>query len=379
MIQSLARFRRSALGLAAALAPVFTLLTGCGSKAPQHQPTVPVEVAPVVRISAPVIVNANGVVEPLQTVQVRAQVGGTLTQVDFHEGDEVAAGQVLFQIDPRPFQAALRQAQATLDRDAAQAENAKRDAERYRALVAKDYVTKSQADQAEANATALASTLEADRAALENAKLNVGYTTIRAPITGRTGSLLVRQGNLVTANSMPLVVINQLRPILVRFPVPQRDFAALQRRAARGPVPVHVTASDSTPIAEAGELSFIDNAVDSLTGTVTAKARFTNGGRELWPGEYVNVSVQLDVLPNVLAVPSEAVQTSPDGNYVFVVDKANSAQLRPVITGRIVGDQTLIDKGLVAGEVVVTDGQSRLVPGAKVQIKTAAASTRSGT
>lgn len=369
--------RRSAFALS--LLPVLTLVAACGSKAPARQPTVPVEVAPVVRVSAPVVVTANGVVEPLQTVQVRAQVGGTLTRVNFHEGDEVSAGQVLFQIDPRSFQAALRQAEATLARDAAQAENAKRDAERYRALVAKDYVTKSQADQAEANATALASTLEADRAAVENAKLNLGYTTIRAPITGRTGSLLVRQGNLVTANSTPLVVINQLQPILVRFPVPQRDFAALQRRASRGPVPVRVIAADSTPIAEAGQLSFIDNAVDSLTGTVTAKARFVNGGRQLWPGEYVGVSVELDVQPNVLVVPSEAVLNGPDGNYVFVVDQSKSARVRPVTAGRAVGDQTVIDKGLVAGEVVVIDGQSRLVPGAKVEIKAAAPAARTGT
>lgn len=381
MIQaSLSRIRRTVVLVGVTLGPLFALLTGCGGKAPDRQPTVPVEVAPVVRIAAPVVVDANGVVEPLQTVQVRAQVGGTITQVAFHEGDEVSAGQMLFQIDPRPFQAAMRQAQATLDRDAAQAENAKRDAERYRALVAKDYVTKSQADQAEANATALASTLEADRATVENARLNLGYTTIRAPITGRTGSLLVRQGNLVTANSSPLVIINQLQPILVRFPVPQRDFGALQRRAARGPIPVHVAGSDSTPIAEAGQLSFIDNAIDSLTGTVTAKARFVNGGRELWPGEYVNVSVQLEVQPNALAIPSEAVQTSPDGSYVFVVDKSNSAELRNVTAGRVVGDQTLIEKGLTAGEVVVVDGQSRLVPGAKVQIKGSSSSqTRAGT
>lgn len=372
---SLPNSRCIALALAASLA----LTAGCGNKTPERQPVVPVEVAPVVRISAPLVVTANGVVEPLQTVQVRAQVGGTITQVNFHEGDEVSAGQVLFQIDARPFDAALRQAQAALGRDAAQAENAKRDAERYRALVAKDYVTKSQADQAEANAAALASTLEADRATVENAQLNLSYTTIRAPITGRTGSLLVRQGNLVTANSSPLVVINQLQPILVRFPVPQRDFGALQRRSARGPVTVRVAGSDSTPIAEAGQLSFIDNAVDSLTGTVTAKARFVNGGRELWPGEYVNVSVELDVQPNVLAVPSEAVLSGPEGNYVFVVDQSKSARVRPVTPGRAVGDQTVIDKGLVAGEVVVIDGQSRLVPGSKVEVKTAAPAVRSGT
>ncbi len=345
------------------------LAAGCGKKAPDRAPSVPVEVAPVARITAPLVIQANGVVEPLQTVQVRAQIGGTLDKVAFNEGDEVTAGQILFHIDPRPYEAALRQAQAALARDRAQAESARRDADRYKALAAKDYVTKSQADQAEATASALASTLEADQAAVENARLNLGYTTIRAPIAGRTGSLLVRQGNLVSSNSPPLVVINQIQPILVRFPVRQRDFTALKRRAARGPVAVHVAASDSTPIAEAGELSFLDNAVDSLTGTVTAKARFTNVGRELWPGEYVGVSVELEVQPNQLAIPSQALLTGPEGNYVFVVDQSKSARVRPVSAGRSVGDQTIIDRGLAPGEIIVVDGQSRLTPGAKVDIK----------
>lgn len=365
----------SAVALTAAL-----VLAACGPKPAEHQAPVPVEVASVTRISAPVVVQANGIVEPLQSVQVRAQVGGTLTQVTFHEGDMVTAGQVLFRLDSRPFEAALRQAQAAVARDRAQADNAKRDADRYKALVAKDYVTKSQADQAEATASALSSTLEADQAAEESARLSLAYTTIRAPITGRTGSLLVKEGNLVSANSSPLVLINQLQPILVRFPVPQRDFAALQRRAAQGPVPVRATASDSTPIAEAGQLTFIDNAVDSLTGTVTAKARFLNGGRQLWPGEYVNVTVELEVQPNVLAIPSQAVQTGPDGNYVFVVDDTKSARMRPVSSGRVVGDQTIIDKGLTAGEVVVVDGQSRLIPGSKVDVKAPAVTAeRTGT
>ena len=345
---------------------------GCGKPAAEREATVPVRVASVRAIAAPYTITANGVVEPLQTVTVEAQVGGILDAVNFQEGDEVKAGQVLFRIDPRPFQAALRQSQAALARDAAQAENARRDADRYRALVAKDYVTKSQADQAEASARALGATLQADSAAVETARLNLAYSVIRAPIDGRTGSLLVRRGNLVKANAQPLVVINQIHPILVRFPVTQPQFLTLERRSAQGsPVPVRVATADSLPLDESGSLTFIDNAVDSLTGTVTAKARFANARRALWPGEFVRVTVQLGVQQNALAVPSVAVVSGQDGNYVFVIDQQRSAQVRPVVAGRTVGALTVIDSGLVAGEQVVTDGQSRLVAGAKVDARPA--------
>lgn len=345
------------------------VLAACKNKAPEHTAAVPVSVAPVVRVDAPAVVTANGVVEPVQTVSVEAQVGGTLTDVSFQEGDEVSEGQVLFRIDPRPFEAALRQAEAALARDKAQALNAQREAERYKALVAKDYVTQSQADQAQAQAASLLATLQADSAAVENARVNLGYTTIRAPISGRTGSLLVRRGNLVKPNGGPLVVINELQPILVRFPVTARDFLALRRRVSGGPVPVRVTASDSTVLPEKGALSFLDNAVDSLTGTVTAKARFTNASRALWPGEYVRVAVQLDVRPNVTAVPTTAVQNGQEGTYVYVVDAEKNAHLRTVSVGPAVGDLTVIERGVEAGERVVVDGQSRLTPGAKVDAK----------
>jgi len=305
----------------------------------------------------------------LQTVAVEAQVGGTLDAVNFREGEDVQTGQVLFRLDPRPFEAALRQAQATLARDEVQASNALRDAERYKVLVEKDYVTKAQADQARATAGALQATLQADSAAVDNARLNLAYTTIRAPIRGRTGRLLVRQGNLVRQGSGPLVVINQLRPILVRFPVVQRDFPMVQRRAARGTVPVRVVTADSGRITEAGTLAFLDNAVDSLTGTVTAKARFENTTDALWPGEFVRVDVELEVQRDALAVPARAVLPGQEGNYVFVVGKDKIASVRPVTVGRSVGEMTTIDKGLAAGELVVVDGQSRLSPGAHVDIK----------
>ncbi|HVX39799.1 MAG TPA: efflux RND transporter periplasmic adaptor subunit [Gemmatimonadaceae bacterium] len=348
------------------------IAAACAKPPAEKAQTVPVTVAQATQISAPLTIDANGVVEPLQTVQVQAQVNGTLQAVAFREGDDVRAGQVLFRIDPRPYEATLRQAEATLARDQAQAGNAQRDAERYKALVAKDYVTKSQADQAQATAEALQATVQADKAAVDNAKLNLGYTTITAPISGRTGRLLVKAGNLVRANSEPLVVINQLRPIMVRFPVLQKDFPALQRRSLSASVPVRVVTADSGKIDEAGALAFLDNAVDSLTGTVTAKARFENQKDGLWPGEYVRVSVELDVQSGVTAIPSSAVLTGQDGNYVFVV-KGDSAVVQPVTTGRAVGDLTTIDKGITPGERVVVDGQSRLTPNARVDVKSASA------
>jgi len=361
--------------LAAALTAV-----ACSKPPERPTPPVPVQVAPVTQIAAPLTIDANGVVEPLQTVAVEAQVGGTLDTVAFNEGDDVRTGQVLFRLDSRPFEAALRQAEAALARDEAQAQSAQRDAERYSALAGKDYVTKSQADQAQAQAAASAATVLSDKAAVDNARLNLNYTTIRAPIAGRTGRLLVRRGNLVKANGDPLVVINQLRPIMVRFPVTQHDFPGLQRRDMRGEVPVRVVTADSGKVGEVGSLAFLDNAVDSLTGTVVAKAKFQNQTNSLWPGEYVRVSAQLDVESGAIAVPTRAVLAGQEGNYVFVVGNDKLARLRPVSVGRPVGEMTTIAKGLTPGEHVVVDGQSRLTPNARVELKPsgAPATTQAG-
>ena len=339
--------------------------------APKGPPAVPVEVAPVVQIAAPVELSANGVVEPMQTASVEAQVGGILQSVAFREGDAVSRGQVLFRIDPRPFQTALRQAQAGLARDEALAANARRDADRYRALVEKEYVTRAQADQAEATAASLKATLVSDSAAVETARLNLAYTTITAPISGKTGSLLVREGNLVRPGGAPLVVINQLQPILVRFPVAQKDFAALRLHSGKAALPVTASRSDGTVIGDAGTLSFIDNAVDSLTGTITAKAQFGNGGSQLWPGEYVRMTVRLEVEPNAIAVPTRAIIAGQKGPSVFVVDKANAVALRSIQPGRPVGDLTTVSQGLTPGERVVVNGQSRLTTGTKVDIRSA--------
>jgi multidrug efflux system membrane fusion protein len=355
---------------AAVLLPV--LASGCNrAKAGPHaMPPVPVAVSTATQRSAPDVVSANGSVEPLQTVSVESQVGGILERVDFHEGDEVRKGQVLFRIDPRPYQAAVAQAEANLARDSVQAENSRQDAERYARLAKQDYVTQSQADQAAATAAARAATVKADSAALANARLNLSYTVIPAPITGRTGSLLVHPGNLVKANASPLVVINQIQPILVRFAVPGAVLPLVQKYGGRDGGSLNVTATPGAGVAEeAGQLTFVDNAVDSTTGTVTLKARFANRDRVLWPGEYVAVRLQLYVQPNALVVPSQAVITEQDGSYVFVVDSAGHAHRRKVSLDRALDDNVIIAQGLVPGETVVVDGQSRLSEGATVEIK----------
>lgn len=360
---------RRALSL---MALVPAVAVGCKKPSAPVKPPVAVTVAQSERGSAPYLVTANGLVEPLQSVSLQSQVGGVLLKVHFREGDEVQEGQVLFTIDPRPYEAALRQAEAVLARDVAQAENARRDSARFAALVQKDYVTRAQADQSAANATALAAVVDADRAAVANARFNLDNATIRAPIAGKTGSLLVRAGNLVRPGAAPpLVVINQIRPILVRFSVPEREFPQVQRYAGQGALPVRAlhSANDAQPIA--GTLSFVDNGVDTTTGTVTLKGRFANEDRRLWPGQFVRVELELFREANAVMVPTQAVQSGQDGTFVFTVDEKGTAVMKQVVAGRQVGERTVIEQGLEPGERVVTDGQGKLAPGSKVDVKEA--------
>jgi multidrug efflux system membrane fusion protein len=346
-------------------------IAACSKKDPPRQPTVPVSVTTVKRATIPYVVSANGVAEPMQTVAVEAQVTGILNQVTFSEGASVQAGQVLFQIDPRQYVAALDQARAQLARDEATASSARRDAARYAALVKEGYVTGSQADQAEATAASAAATVAADRAAVSRAAIDVANTTIRAPISGKTGSLLVRQGNLVRSTSQPpLVVINQIQPILVRFAVPQSQLPDIQRYYRGGnALQVRASASEGSGVPLDGTLAFVDNNVDSTTGTVLLKARFSNPEGTLWPGQYVNVALQLYVDPNALTLPAPAVMTGQQGTYVFVIDSAVTARQRPVQVSRTVDSVAVIASGLREGERVIVDGQSRLVAGSKVSIK----------
>jgi len=351
------------------------LLAACSQKDPPRQPSVPVSITTVKRTTVPYIVTANGVAEPMQTVAIEAQVNGILQRVNFAEGQEVGVGQVLFQIDPRPYQAVLNQVRAQLTRDEAIAANTRRDATRYAALVKEGYVTSSQADQAESNAVSAAATVEADRANVQKAALDVANTTIRAPIAGKTGSLLVRQGNLVKANSEPpLVVINQIRPILVRFSVPQSQFTDIQRYYRSGnALLVRAKPSEGTSVPVDGTLAFVDNNVDTTTGTVMLKARFNNPEGAIWPGQYMNIALQLYVDPNALTLPAPAVLTGQQGTYVYTVDTAGKAVQTPVQVSRTVDSVAVIATGLREGERVIVDGQSRLLPGSKVAIKGAPA------
>jgi len=360
--------RKLSVSLATALAAV---IVGCSKNDPPRQPSVPVSITTVRRAAVPYVVTANGVAEPMQTVAIEAQVNGILNRVNFSEGQAVQAGQVLFQIDSRPYMAVLDQARGQLARDEAMAANTRRDATRYAALVKEGYVTGSQADQAEAAAVSAAATVAAHRATVERAALDVANCTIRAPISGRTGSLLVRMGNLVKANSVPpLVVINQIQPILVRFSVPQSKFPDIQRYYRTGTeLQVRATASEGAGIPLTGALAFVDNNVDSTTGTVLLKARFSNPDGAIWPGQYLSVALQLYVDPNALTLPAPAVLTGQQGTYVYTVDTTGTARQRPVQVARTVDTVAVIASGLREGERVVVDGQSRLIPGSKVTIK----------
>src|SRR5436190_10207779 len=346
-------------------------IAACSRKDPPRQPTVPVSVTTVRRATVPYVVTANGVAEPMQTVAIEAQVNGILNRVNFSEGQAVQAGQVLFQIDPRPYVAVLDQARGQLARDVATATNARRDATRYAALVKEGYVTSSQADQAEATAASATATVAADRATVQKAALDVANCTIRAPISGRTGSLLVRMGNLVKANSdPPLVVINQIQPILVRFSVPQSQFPDIQRYYRSGnALQVRATPSEGVGIPIDGSLAFVDNNVDSTSGTILLKARFSNPEGTIWPGQYMSVALQLYVDPNALTLPAPAVMTGQQGTYVYTIDSTLTARQRPVQVARTVDTLSIIASGLREGERVVVDGQSRLIPGSKVTIK----------
>jgi membrane fusion protein, multidrug efflux system len=346
-----------------------SVLLGCSRKAGGGASRVPVTVARVEQRPVPYEILATGVAEPVQTVSVQSQVTGVLARVTFHEGDDVAAGQVLFVIDPRPFQATLEQAQAMLARDQAQAQAAELDARRYADLVKQDYVTKSDYDAKRAAADALQATMRADSAAVANAALSLEWATIRAPISGRSGRLLVRAGNVVRVNnSDPLVVINQIHPILVRFAVPEQHLADIQRYR-RNRLPVLVSPSKTDTVFTEGVLSFIDNAVDTTTGTVLLKGEFPNQDNALWPGEFLNVRLQLYVEEKAVLVPSQAVMNGQQGTYLFVVNQDGTARSQPVTVERAAGAYTVIAQGVTPGQQVVTDGQLRLVSGSPVEVK----------
>jgi membrane fusion protein, multidrug efflux system len=363
--------------------------------------TVPVVTAHVVSKAVPVTIPAVGTAEPLATVQIRAQVTGQLSAIHFTEGQDVRKGAPLFTLDARPFEAALQQAQAVLARDTAQAKNAQAQRTRAEDLFNRGLIPRDQYETMTANASALESTLAADQAQIENARLNLQYTHILAPISGRTGALNVHQGDLVRANdTTPLVVINQVAPIYVTFSVPGRYLPEIRRHHSQQPLRIEAriqaggtpgsqqtappaagtalaTGTDGAPMGapsaaaitattEAGAVSFIDNSVDPTTGTIKMKGTFANADHALWPGLFVQVTLVLRTEPSAIVVPAAAVQASQSGQFVFVVKPDRTVEVRNITVARQQGEESVVAHGLTPGEEVVTDGQLRLTAGARV-------------
>jgi multidrug efflux system membrane fusion protein len=323
----------------------------------------------------PVEVDVVGTAEAFSSVAVRAQITGELTSVNFEQGQDVQAGQVLFTLDRRPLEAALAQAESNLRRDIAQASNARAIAERLDDLVERGISTKAERDTAVATATALEAQVGANTAAVENAKVQLQYATIRAPLAGRTGALMVNTGNLVRANDQtPLVVINQIAPMYVSFGIPENVLPDLRRYMALGSLQVEATPTgDGGPPAN-GRITFVDNTVDQSTGSIKVKGTFANADRKLWPGQFVHIAVRLSTERSAIVAPTSAVQMGPQGEYVFLVKPDKTVEMQPIAVARAAGADTVIKSGLRPGDVVVTDGQLRLVPGSRISVKTTEAS-----
>jgi multidrug efflux system membrane fusion protein len=330
---------------------------------------VPVTTATVVTKSVPVRLYAIGNVEPYTTVAVKARADGQLVSVHFKEGDEVRKGSVLFEIDPRPFAASLRQAQANLLKDKALFDRASQQEKRYKDLLGKNFISPDAYEQVRTNAETAAATVSADEAAIENAKLSLEYCTIRAPVTGYAGRIQIQQGNLVKANDTnPLVTINQVVPIYASFSVPEQNVADVRRYQAGGELKVAANFANSVHPPVAGRLSFVDNAADATTGTIKLKAEFPNTDKALWPGQFVNVVLTLHEQKDAVVAPSAAVQSGPTGEYVFVVKPDSTVELRNIKIARAEGDETVVASGLQAGDQVVIVGQLRLAPGTRVNV-----------
>jgi multidrug efflux system membrane fusion protein len=381
------------------------LLAGCSSEGKQERAmeVLPVEVAAVVRKTVPVQLRVIGNVQAYSTVTVKSRVAGQVMRVYFKEGDDVKKGELLFTIDPRPFEAVLKQAEANLERDLAQVKqaeanlerdraqerNAEAEANRYRLLFERGVVARQQYDKFRTDWEALAATVQADiaakanaeaavladRAAIENAKLQLSYCSIHSPMDGRTGSLLVQEGNIVKENDVSLVVINQITPIYVSFSAPEQYLGEIKKYMRAGTLKVEAIVPNNEGSTYQGFISFVDNAVDTATGTIKLKGTFTNKERRLWPGQFTNVVLTLTTEPNAIVVPSQTIQTGQQGQYVFIVHQDLTVESRSVVVGRTTDGETVIVKGLTPDEKVVTDGQLRLYPGVKVEIKNADSTT----
>ncbi len=362
----------------AAIAIVPGCRGGADEQAKFTKPVVPVIVTQVEQKTVPYQVHAIGTVEAYSTVSVKARIDGRLDQVHFKQGDEVRQGQLLFTIDPRPFQAALEQVQAQMARDRAQMIQANTDERRYAYLLKQEVGSQAQYDQAHASAAAMRATVAAGQAMVTTARLNLSYTTIYSPLDGRTGDLKLHPGNLVKANDASgiMVVINQVRPIYVDFSLPEKELAVVRRSMTEHQLQVTAAAPNQEQEPARGILSFVDNSVDASTGMIALKGLFPNDDERLWPGEFADVWLTLGEHPEALVVPAQAVQTGQMGPYVYVVDGQMTAETRPVVVGDTINGEVIIERGLRRGETVVTDGQLRLMPGAKVRIKSSLANAK---
>ncbi len=355
---------------------VSTTPPGSTGRGGGQNPPVPITAAPAEQKSVPLDVEAIGTVIAASTVAVHAQITGELTSVDFKEGDEVQQGQELFTLDKRPFEAALRQAEAQLQKDEAQLATARVQATRYEDLLRRGIAPRDQVEQMTTQAAALEATVAADRANVQSAKVQLDYATIEAPISGRTGLLLVHKGNLVRANdTTPIVVINRIAPVYVTFAIPESMLPQFKRYMAAGTIRVEAHAPNDPGAASIGKIDFIDIAVDAMTGTIKVKGTFPNEDRRLTPGQFVNVKVTLAIDANATVVPTIAVQSGQQGTYVYVVKGDQTVELRPVTVARTHGNDSIIKAGVAPGETVVTDGHLRLVPGSRVSIKDAGRAT----
>jgi membrane fusion protein, multidrug efflux system len=348
-------------------------LVGCSKEetkaaASAPPPSVPVSVATVVQKDMPVIIRSIGNVEAIEKVEIKSQIAGQIVAVHFKEGDDVKKGQLLFEMDPRQPKVDLARAEGNLLRDQAQAKNARAQAERYSSLLKEGVVSAQEYDRFTSEAEAADAAVAADKAAVEQAKLQLTYTSIYAPVAGTTGNLMIKVGNIVKANEGTLVTINQITPIAVTFSIPEQQLADVKRFMNSG-LKVEALLPGGSDQPMRGQLKFIDNAVDLTTGTIKLKGDFANTDRKLWPGQFVDIQLTLTTTSNAIVVPTQAVQTGQQGQYVFIVKPDMTADMRPVVVQRTMGQETVIQSGVQAGDRVVTDGHLRLQKGAKVEVK----------
>lgn len=346
------------------------ILSGCSKKVekPKGRPPALVITASATQQNVPLLIKAIGNMEASESVAIKSQISGELTTVAFREGAEVQKGALLFQLDARNFQAALKRAEASLLRNQTVMDNARKDYERYAQLVKDGIVTQEQAEGYRTKADSAAADVAADKAAVESARTQLSYCTVTAPISGRLGALVIDRGNVVKANDSVLVTINKLTPINASFTITEKDLTALKRQLAISKITVTAEIPGSSAL-ENGVVTFIDNSVDSATGTIKIKASFPNLKKLLWPGQFANLAIKISVLNNAIVVPAQAIQTGQKGQFVFVVLPDGTAEVRPIIVGPTSQGMIVIEKGVKPGEQVVIDGQMRVIPGSKVEIK----------